>query len=202
MSNPATRPVPLVGGRIPASMRIVVDLPAPFGPRNPKICPSRTRKVMWSTAVKSPKVRVRFSASTDQLAMRLPCQLKEDVFNRGLDGLDRANADVFGIEDVSRFRFGFLRIVEHGDMQPFSEEVDVDNVRALLQRFFGGESLFGENLEDRSSKVLAKVGRFAGGDELSLAEKADARATLCFVHVGRRDDDRHAFLPEIEEQTP
>src|SRR5215471_13771474 len=70
MSNPATRPTPLVGGRMPVSMRMVVDLPAPLGPRTPKIWPSRTRKEMWSTAVKLPKTRVRFSTSTDQFVIK------------------------------------------------------------------------------------------------------------------------------------
>ena len=34
-SNPATRAVPEVGGSSVVSMWTVVDLPAPFGPRNP-----------------------------------------------------------------------------------------------------------------------------------------------------------------------
>jgi hypothetical protein len=36
MSKPATRPEPDVGASRPQSMRIVVDLPAPLGPRKPK----------------------------------------------------------------------------------------------------------------------------------------------------------------------
>src|SRR5690349_1641216 len=35
-------------------MRIVVDLPAPFGPRKPVTTPGRTVNVRWSTAVLSP----------------------------------------------------------------------------------------------------------------------------------------------------
>ena len=35
-------------------MRIVVDLPAPFGPRNPVTRPGRAVKLTWSTAVNSP----------------------------------------------------------------------------------------------------------------------------------------------------
>ena len=41
-------------------MRIVVDFPAPFAPRNPKISPSATSKLTSSTATNSPKRRVRF----------------------------------------------------------------------------------------------------------------------------------------------
>ena len=40
---------------MPASMRMVVVLPAPFGPRNPTISPSPTAKVMPATASTSPK---------------------------------------------------------------------------------------------------------------------------------------------------
>ena len=35
-------------------MRMVVVLPAPFGPRNPRISPGSTRKLMSSTAVNDP----------------------------------------------------------------------------------------------------------------------------------------------------
>ena len=38
-SNPPTVAVPDVAGMNPVSMRIVVVLPAPFGPRNPRISP-------------------------------------------------------------------------------------------------------------------------------------------------------------------
>src|SRR5207249_2949929 len=58
-STPPTTAVPLVGSRRPQSMRMVVDLPAPFAPRNPKISPWVTSNVRWSTATKSPKRRVR-----------------------------------------------------------------------------------------------------------------------------------------------
>ena len=39
---------------------IVVDFPAPFGPRKPKISPSLTSKLILLTAVKLPNLRVRF----------------------------------------------------------------------------------------------------------------------------------------------
>src|SRR5579864_2696331 len=49
-SNPATLAVPAVGGRKQVRTRIVVVLPAPFGPRKPTICPFSTSKEMLSTA--------------------------------------------------------------------------------------------------------------------------------------------------------
>src|SRR5882757_3696277 len=48
------RTSPLLGRSRPSSIRIVVDLPAPFGPRKPVTTPGRTVKVRWSTAVLSP----------------------------------------------------------------------------------------------------------------------------------------------------
>ena len=53
-SLPSTVTRPPVGGRKPVIMRMVVVLPAPFGPSIPRISPSRTEKEMPSTAVKSP----------------------------------------------------------------------------------------------------------------------------------------------------
>ena len=60
--SPNTFAVPEVMGSRPASMRMVVDLPQPFAPRNPKISPLAMLKLASSTAVKSPKRRVRPSA--------------------------------------------------------------------------------------------------------------------------------------------
>ncbi len=45
---------PPVGGDTQPTIRIVLDLPAPFGPRNPNASPGRTSTSMPATAVKSP----------------------------------------------------------------------------------------------------------------------------------------------------
>src|SRR5690606_2586150 len=63
-SCPATRARPPVGLSSVHSMLIVVDLPAPFGPRNPKISPGRTGNSSPRTASPSPKVVLRPSTST------------------------------------------------------------------------------------------------------------------------------------------
>src|SRR6185369_16431292 len=64
MSKPTTRPVPPVGSRIPHSMRMVVDLPAPLGPSTPKISPRRTCSETSRTAHCWPKRRDSRSVST------------------------------------------------------------------------------------------------------------------------------------------
>ena len=71
------RAVPAVGIMKPASMRIVVDLPAPFGPRKPSTSPRATVNVTLSTAVKLPNrlVSPAISISTgwpSAVTLRLP----------------------------------------------------------------------------------------------------------------------------------
>ena len=53
-SWPQTRTLPDVGARKPVIIFIVVDLPAPFGPRKPSTSPACTLKLMSSTAVSGP----------------------------------------------------------------------------------------------------------------------------------------------------
>src|SRR5262245_9413448 len=53
---------PLVAGRKVVRTRMVVDLPAPFGPRNPTSSPGATWKWMWSTARTGPYFLHRFWA--------------------------------------------------------------------------------------------------------------------------------------------
>src|SRR5215472_5864721 len=53
-SCPATLACPAVGSASVHRILIVVDLPAPFGPRKPKVSPGRTSKPMPRTASSSP----------------------------------------------------------------------------------------------------------------------------------------------------
>jgi len=53
-SYPATRAVPAVGWTSVQSILMVVDLPAPFGPRNPNTSPAATSKSTPRTASMSP----------------------------------------------------------------------------------------------------------------------------------------------------
>src|SRR5271168_1647633 len=52
---------PDVGASRPVSILMVVDFPAPLGPRNPKNWPGATRRFTSCTATRSPKRRVRCS---------------------------------------------------------------------------------------------------------------------------------------------
>ncbi len=62
-SWPANVARPPVGLSSVARILMVVDLPAPFGPRNPKISRPPTLKVTPSTAVRSPNFLERLSTS-------------------------------------------------------------------------------------------------------------------------------------------
>src|SRR5262249_55702683 len=64
MSKPATVARPVVGARRPHSILMVVVLPAPLGPRNPKICPPSTCSDSSATASSVPKRRPRPSVRT------------------------------------------------------------------------------------------------------------------------------------------
>src|SRR5579863_49868 len=91
-AKPPTVARPEVGGSSPQRIRMVVDLPAPLGPRNPKISPRFTSSETRSTAVKSPNRLTRFSIRTAEpevsggtRRLLLPHQLDEYVFQRRLD---------------------------------------------------------------------------------------------------------------------
>src|SRR5271156_5489857 len=60
---------PAEGASKPVSILIVVDFPAPLGPRKPKNWPGATRKFTSCTATRSPKRRVRCSVEIAGAAM-------------------------------------------------------------------------------------------------------------------------------------
>src|SRR6516162_893076 len=62
-SSPSNSIRPEVGASRPVNILMVVDFPAPFGPRKPKNCPACTRKSMLSTAVSGPNVLVSLSVA-------------------------------------------------------------------------------------------------------------------------------------------
>src|SRR5579859_4724262 len=80
------RAVPLVGASRPRMTRIVVLLPAPFGPRKPVTWPGRTAKLSPSTAVTAPKRLTSWSTSIIEAPSgRVGPRLEQ----AGFDGVDR-----------------------------------------------------------------------------------------------------------------
>src|SRR5690348_2083540 len=64
MSAPQTTAVPALGARKPVIIFMVVDLPAPLGPRKPSTSPRRTASDTSSTARIGPKCLVRWRTDT------------------------------------------------------------------------------------------------------------------------------------------
>src|SRR5664280_2907178 len=119
-SNPATVALPPLGARIPVRMRIVVDLPAPFGPRKPKIWPLGTSKLKRFTAMKLPN---RFSRPFTTTAMS-SCVLMsflsllrehrdENVLERRVDPVNVYNADARATENRAGLLCRDLRRTGH-----------------------------------------------------------------------------------------
>src|SRR5688572_28874677 len=103
-SIPPTSAEPAVGRNIPHNMRIVVDLPAPFAPRKPKISPGCTSNDSRSTAVNAPNLRV--SSLTSMAAMSAPqgavetCVGETDVGQRARAIELRLEQGQLRVEDV------------------------------------------------------------------------------------------------------
>src|SRR2546425_3793352 len=76
-SCPATLALPPEGASSVHSIEIVVDFPAPLGPRKPNVSPAWTSKVTPRTASRSPK---RFRKSRAEMAgpVRTPCSAVAD----------------------------------------------------------------------------------------------------------------------------
>src|SRR3954465_3074757 len=80
-SSPKTVSEPSDGGETHPIIRIVDDLPAPFGPRKPKASPSPTWKSMPATATRSSKRLVSPRAST-KAATRPTLPMRPDYCRR------------------------------------------------------------------------------------------------------------------------
>ena len=100
---------PDVGLSRPHNMRIVVDLPAPFGPRKPKTSPLRTSRLMRSTATKSPNRLTRFSTTTELArwlshghASSRADRIDKQIFNGRRDLSNRIEGNIGALEPALR----------------------------------------------------------------------------------------------------
>src|ERR1700751_3554620 len=110
---------PDVGLRSPHSIRIVVDFPAPFGPRNPKISPLRVARLRWFTATKSPKRFTRSSIATELplCTMQLPVSRRDRIHKQVLNGrrdlVDGLEGNTRLLQSRLKFRNAAACIVHH-----------------------------------------------------------------------------------------
>src|SRR5947208_7386655 len=101
-SKPATVASPEVGSSRPQRILIVVDLPAPFGPRKPKISPRATERDTLSTATKSPK---RFTKCLISTAFISGCTGRLLLAHLGDKHVFKRRHDLPEL----RIRYGFLQ---------------------------------------------------------------------------------------------
>src|SRR6267143_6528602 len=102
MSCPPTVTLPAVGGMNPVIMRMVVDFPAPFGPRKPSTSPRSTVNEMSSTARLGPKAFASLSifimlkeGQNYRRITRLKSLILPDVIVIGAGAAGLAAADEF-----------------------------------------------------------------------------------------------------------
>src|ERR1700733_9960520 len=135
-SYPATRAPPEVGLNRPHSMRMVVDLPAPFGPRKPKTSPLRTSRLMRSTATKSPKRLTRLSITTELSCSGMGWRsttdrIDEEVFNCGRDLLNRVEGNGGVLQPRLEFGDAAGAIVNH-DVQAIAGPGETGDANPVL----------------------------------------------------------------------
>src|SRR5512133_1937358 len=201
MSRPATVPWPPEGSRSPHSIRMVVDLPAPLGPRKPKISPWRTSRLMRLTATKSPNRRSRLRRVTANSAMRhLGNRGGEDVLEGGLDHFYSLAGESLRAQD--RLHGGATAIRIFGqNMDAVPEEGHAaDLSRAQEDR--GPAGGVAADLQQGALEQTLHALHGVASQEPALVEQADPVAALRLVQVGRGDEDGHALLLELVEDAP
>src|SRR5215831_4345665 len=119
---------PDVGGRKPVSTRMAVVLPAPLGPRNPTISPSRTEKVTSATATSVGYFFVRFWTSIIPTVLKK--SLKSNIYSRPGEKRKSVNRKRWAERTVFRLPFpdprlsspiGDLRRPRLQDLRPLRE---------------------------------------------------------------------------------
>src|SRR4051812_13419460 len=111
---PAIATRPSLGVNKPHKTRIVVVLPAPLAPKNPKISPALTVKDTEFTAVKSPKRTASRSTSTAIVIGVFPKQFFERLRTGGAHDVARLAVSQHGplaehVHPVTTFCFVHVR---------------------------------------------------------------------------------------------
>src|SRR3954471_15311586 len=172
-SKPPTATLPSVGGMKPVIIRMVVDLPAPFGPRKPSTSPRLTVNEIPSTARFAPKDFTRLSILIIKLGSFLTVQG---------GGLSPKNAAAPAAEAsrraILRYSFSFLP-----SPRPSGETNDRNQVRArrcarnahhCCKRVLDGADPNAIGHELRAHRRPGRQGRGVGADAAG-ARRQDAR---------------------------
>src|SRR5574341_510055 len=181
-SKPPTVPFPAEGMRSPVSIRIVVDFPAPFGPRKPKISPFLTSRLMRSTAVKSPKARVRFATLTAMGLSLLSSCLSIWSYHFSTIAINTSSSD----GSISRWSLTAI---------PFRW---IASITAAAAPAFSREIC---SLSPYTLTPLTCSMPFTASPA-ARAHEPDPCTALGFIQVGGRNKDCHPFLEKIVEDPP
>src|SRR5262245_10479765 len=202
-SKPATRAVPEVGASSPFSILIVVVLPAPFGPRKPKICPRGTSKLTASTATKSPNVLVSSwttTAGSAKGALRCGHPLDEHVLQRR-----RLHAQL-GARQASGCERGDQRVVGRGGVGQHVHLVAEQHGRAdaghALERGARGARPVRADREQAALERALQRLRAVEREDTPAVQQRDAVAALGLVEIRGRDHDCDPLRDHFVEDEP
>ena len=195
-------------------MRMVVDLPAPLGPRKPKISPRAMWKLTWSTATKSPNRLTRPSAidlvelfaaarigESDHVAFPGFGERHEHVLDAGRADCDLGERDAGAGERVAQLRDSPAGVVDH-HMDAVADEEDVAHTgRARDRRAHRASSARGDGDQRTRHVLLERSGRIAI-ERMAGIEQGQPIAALRLVEIGGGDHDGDALLAQPVENAP
>src|SRR5208283_1659464 len=189
-SRPVTSAWPEVGRNSPHNMRMVVDLPAPFGPRKPNISPGRASRLMWSTAVKLPKRLTRSLTTTlgvplftvPPAASPLYCFDKNILNGRG-DLLNAVKRQTRGGKTGMQVGNSFRSVV-HDQMHAISHQHQTRDPFRAGEQIPDAPRLRGNDCDDRSRQVFFQLGRRIAEQEDASMKQSHPVTAFGLVEVG------------------
>src|SRR5665213_1142551 len=177
-TKPATSARPEVGVSRPQSIRMVVDFPAPLGPRNPKTSPLRTERLMLSTAMKLPKRFTSFSITTEFVASAMlspstgDCVDKE-VFDGRRYFLNSIESDACVLQQRLNLRNSLRRMIDN-DVNAVAGEYQTRDPVSMFERVTQGIRFGSADGENIFAKARLQICRRIAEQQLALVHQRDA----------------------------
>ena len=190
-------------------MRMMVDLPAPFGPRKPTISPRGDAEAHMidgdegAEALDEPFGDDRGLGRLDHAAC--PCCLEEsdeDVLDAGLGARDLDEGNARGRRALAQLGHATFGVVDHDAARRRPRAARRSRRRApsiaLRTARACGEAIV---ISAPGMRCLSRCG-VSQYLRRPWWSKAEARAALGLVQIGGRDQDRHAALAQGVENPP
>src|ERR1035441_3330022 len=205
-SKPATGARPSVGLTSAPSIRIVLDFPAPFGPRTPNTSPLRIARLIRSTATKLPNRFARFSITTElpssciRRTSAAHC-IDKQVLDRRRDMLNGIELRMRALQPSFEFRDAPHRIVNnhpkiiavHNQVgYPLRPIENATNRARVLRR------------DDQYSFLHPsfQIRRSVTEQQFAPIKQRHPMASLRLVHVCGRRENRHALCEQLIQDPP